>query len=90
VPCPKTPQTGNGSSTLPASKLAGLTVETVRERLAKRLPDLEILDGFDGFAVKPKRFLGEPWSEVNDVVRSLGGKWVKGLKPADGSWRIPK
>jgi hypothetical protein len=51
---------------------------------------LEILDGFDGFAVKPKRYLGESWGEVNDVVRSLGGKWFKGTKPADGTWRIPK
>jgi hypothetical protein len=67
-----------------------LTVETVQERLAKWLPDLEILDGFDGFAVKPKRFLGETWSELNSVIRALGGKWQKGLKPADGAWRIAK
>jgi hypothetical protein len=97
---PKTQQTGTGIPTLPtpkpaekASSSAGirsLTVETVRERLAKWLPDLEILDGFDGFAVKPKRFLGDAWSEVNDVVRSLGGKWVKGQLQKDGSWRIPK
>jgi hypothetical protein len=87
---PKTQQTGNATPTLPASKPAALTVETVRERLAKWLPDLEILDGFDGFAVKPKRFLGDAWSEVNEVIRALGGKWFKGAKPADGSWRIPK
>jgi len=49
-----------------------------------------ILDGFDGFNVKPKRFLGEAWSEVNEVVRALGGKWQKGQTPRDGSWRIPK
>jgi len=70
------------------SKLA--TLETIRERLAKWLPDLEIMDGFDGFAVKPKRFLGETWSEVNEVVRAFGGKWQKGQTPRDGSWRIPK
>jgi len=86
----KTQQTGNATPTLPASKPAALTVETFRERLAKWLPDLEIMDGFDGFAVKPKRFLGETWSEVNEVVRSLGGKWQKGQTPRDGSWRIPK
>ena len=62
----------------------------MRERLQKWLPDLEILDGFDGFAVKPKRFLGEVWSEVNEAVRALGGKWVKDNTPKDGSWRIPK
>jgi hypothetical protein len=87
---PKTQQTGTGTPTLPASKPAGLTTETVRERLAKWLPDLEILDGLDGFAVKPKWFLGESWKDANDVVRSLGGKWVKGQLQKDGSWRIPK
>jgi hypothetical protein len=86
----KTQQTGNGTPALPMSKPAGLTVETVRERLAKWLPDLEIVDGFDGFAVKPKRFLGEAWKDANEVVRSLGGSWVKGQTPKDGSWRIPK
>jgi hypothetical protein len=73
-----------------ASKPAGLQLETIRERLQKWLPDLEIVDGFDGFSVKPKRYLGNAWSEPNEVVRSLGGKWVKGAKPADGAWRIPK
>jgi exonuclease VII small subunit len=73
-----------------ASKPPSLTVETVRERLAKWLPDLEILDGFDGFSVKPKRYLGDTWSEVNEVIRSLSGKWQKGLKSTDGAWRIPK
>jgi hypothetical protein len=72
------------------SKPPSLTVETVREHLAKWLPGLEILDGFDGFSVKPKRFLGEVWSEVNEVMRLLGGKWQKGLKSTDGAWRIPK
>jgi hypothetical protein len=87
---PKTQQTGTGAPSLPTPKPAALTVEMLRARLAKWLPDLEILDGFDGFAVKPKRFLGEAWSEVNEVMRSLGGKWQKGLKSTDGAWRIPK
>ena len=52
--------------------------------------DMEILDGFDGFTMKPKRYLDQSWSEVNEVVRSLGGKWFKGSRPADGAWRIPK
>jgi hypothetical protein len=86
----KTHETGNGTPRAETAKPAGLTVETVRERLAKWLPDLEILDGFDGFAVKPKRFLGATWSELNEVIRVLGGKWVKGTRPADGAWRIPK
>jgi hypothetical protein len=87
---PKSQQTGTGTPRVETPKPAGLTVETLRERLGKRLQDLDITDGFDGFSVKPKRFLGESWKDVNDVVRSLGGKWVKGTKPADGAWRIPK
>jgi len=87
---PKTQQTSNQTPRVETSKPPTLTVETVRERLTKWLPDLEILNGFDGFAVKPKRYLGDIWKDVNDVMRSLGGKWQKGLKPADGSWRIPK
>jgi hypothetical protein len=86
----KTQQTGTGTPALPASKPAGLTVETLRERLAKWLPDLEIMDGFDGFSVKPKRYLGDTWSEINEVLRSLGGHWTKGQTSKDGSWRIAK
>jgi hypothetical protein len=87
---PKTQQTGNGTPRVETPKPAGLTVDTVRERTAKWLPDLEIVLGFDGFNVRPKRFLDQSWSEVNEVVRSLGGKWQKGLKSTDGAWRIPK
>jgi hypothetical protein len=87
---PKTQQSSSGTPTLPTSKSPGLTVEALRERLAGWLPDLEITSGFDGFTVKPKRYLGDTWKDVNEVVRSLGGKWQKGIKPADGSWRIPK
>jgi hypothetical protein len=86
----KTDQTNHETPRPAVPKPPSLTVETIRERLVKRLPDLEIVDGFDGFNVKPKRFLGDTWSEINEVVRSLGGKWQKGAKPADGTWRILK
>lgn len=86
----KTQRTSNGTPRLPAPRLAGLQLETVRERLAKWLPDLEIMDGFDGFSVKPKRYLGDTWAEINEVLRSLGGHWTKGQTSKDGGWRIPK
>ena len=54
------------------------------------MQEVEITDGMDGLIVKPRRYLGDTWSEVNEVVRSLGGKWQKGQTPKDGSWRIPK
>jgi hypothetical protein len=68
-----------------ASKLA-----TLQERLGVRLQDLEVVEGFDGLSVKPKKYLGDAWAEINEVMRSLGGKWQKGLKSTDGAWRIPK
>jgi len=68
-----------------ASKLA-----TLQERLGSRLQAVEVVEGFDGVCVKPKRYLGDSWAEINEVVRSLGGHWQKGNGPKDGSWRIPK
>lgn len=42
----------------------------------------------DHVTVKPIQFLKEEWDDLNDVVRSLGGKWVKGN---EGSyWAIPR
>lgn len=38
--------------------------------------------------VRPIQFLKEEWDDLNDVVRSLGGKWVKSN---EGSyWAIPR
>ena len=68
-----------------ASKLAVL-----QERLGKRLLDLEITDGMDGLIIRPHRYLGDAWSEINTVVRALGGKWQRGSESRDDSWRIPK
>jgi hypothetical protein len=81
----KTQQNSHETPRVPASKL-----ETLRERLSPRLQDLEITDGIDGLVVKPRKYLGESWSEVNEVIRALGGRWFKGAKPTDGTWRIPK
>ena len=68
-----------------ASKLA-----TLQERLGACLPDLEITDGIDGLIIRPHRYLGDAWGEVNAVVRALGGKWQHGSESRDDSWRIPK
>jgi hypothetical protein len=87
---PTTQQNSHGTPTLSTSKLAGLTVETLRERLAGWLQDLEITDGFDGFTVKPRRYLGQTWQNVNDEIRALNGHWLKGRGPGDGAWRIKK
>jgi hypothetical protein len=41
----------------------------------------------DSVVVKPVAFLKEEWDDINDVVRSLGGKWVKG--DIISYWEIP-
>jgi len=37
--------------------------------------------------VKPIQYLKTEWNEINDVVKSLGGKWVKG--DISSYWAIP-
>jgi hypothetical protein len=37
--------------------------------------------------VKPTQFLKEEWEDINEVVKSLGGKWVKG--DIISYWEIP-
>ena len=37
--------------------------------------------------VKPTQFLKAEWNDINDVVKSLGGKWVKG--DIISYWEIP-
>jgi len=32
----------------------------------------------DSVILKPRRYLGDTWKDVNDVVRSLGGHWSRG------------
>jgi len=38
--------------------------------------------------VKPVKFLKAEWDDINDVVRSLGGRWVKG--DIISYWEIPR
>ena len=37
--------------------------------------------------VKPVKFLKAEWDDINEVVRSLGGRWVKGA--IISYWEIP-
>jgi len=41
----------------------------------------------DCVVVKPVQFLKAEWDDINEVVRSLGGKWVKG--DIISYWEIP-
>jgi hypothetical protein len=37
--------------------------------------------------IKPTQYLKAEWNEINDVVKSLGGRWVKG--DFSSYWEIP-
>ena len=54
-------------------------------------PEQRKLLGFtvkgDCVIVKPIQFLKAEWDDINEVVRSLGGKWVKG--DIISYWEIP-
>ena len=41
----------------------------------------------DCVVVKPVMFLKAEWEDINDVVKSLGGKWVRG--DIISYWEIP-
>ncbi len=41
----------------------------------------------DRVIVKPTQFLKAEWEDINEVVKSLGGKWVKG--DIISYWEIP-
>jgi hypothetical protein len=41
----------------------------------------------DHIVVKPTQFLKAEWDDINDIARSLGGKWVKG--DIVSYWEIP-
>jgi hypothetical protein len=48
---------------------------------------LSFTEDGDYVIVKPIQYLKAEWNEINDVVRSLGGKWVKG--DFSSYWVIP-
>jgi hypothetical protein len=75
----------------PAEKAPIPTSPDVRAVEEEFSPEqLELLsfavDG-DYVVVKPIQYLKDEWNEINDVVRSLGGKWVKG--DFASYWAIP-
>jgi hypothetical protein len=51
----------------------------------RKLLSFQVKD--DCVLVKPIQFLKAEWEDINEVVRSLGGKWVKG--DIISYWEIP-
>ncbi len=72
--------------------------DPIRKALAPYLADLLFLrEDAEGVIVKPVRDLHNSddesflyWYKINDVIRKLGGSWVKDRKYTKGHWRIPR
>ena len=75
----------------PAEKTRIQTSQDVRAAEEEFSPEQRELLSFsvdgDYVVVKPIQYLKAEWNEINDVVRSLGGKWVKG--DFSSYWMIP-
>jgi hypothetical protein len=75
----------------PAEKAPVPTSQDVRAVEEEFSPEQRELLSFrvdgDYVVVKPIQYLKDEWNDINDVVRSLGGKWVKG--DFASYWAIP-
>jgi hypothetical protein len=49
-----------------------------KEFSAEQRELLSFMSEGDHIVIKPVQYLKAEWDEINEVVRSLGGKWVKG------------
>jgi len=67
----------------PSSDTSGVEEEFTPEQ--RKLLSFTVKD--ENVIVKPIQFLKTEWDDINDVVKSLGGKWVKG--DAGSYWIIP-
>ena len=75
----------------PAEKLRVQTDQNVRDVEEEFSPEQRDLLSFtiDGnyVVIKPVEYLKAEWNEINDIVKSLGGRWVKG--DIISYWEIP-
>ena len=70
------------------------SVEAVEQYLAEHGVDVSLLDFEDGGSaayVTPKKYMGDLWGGVNDVVRAAGGEWIKEEDRTKKSyWNVPR
>ncbi len=71
------------------SEVKAITIEEIKERLSSIEVDPSILEFTrEGniIVVTPRRFLGELWGRINDIMREIGGVWVREGK--ESRWEI--
>ncbi len=76
----------------PSSKTAAAKPSSYTGRIEEEFsPDQRKLLSFrlegDCVIVKPTHFLKAEWDDINEIVRSLGGKWIKG--DIISYWAVP-
>ncbi len=75
----------------PSKKAQGQPSESTNRMEQEFTPEQRRLLSFksdgDRVIVKPTQFLKGEWEDINEVVKSLGGKWVKG--DIISYWEIP-
>jgi hypothetical protein len=86
------PETKTSSTTKPQLEQAKKTQVQPASRMEKEFtPEQRKLLSFkvedERVIVKPVQFLKAEWEDINETVKSLGGKWVKG--DIISYWEIP-
>ncbi|MCW4006390.1 MAG: hypothetical protein NWF04_07340 [Candidatus Bathyarchaeota archaeon] len=68
--------------------LPDLDTNAVKEEFTPEQQELLSFQAQDDYVlIKPTQYLKAEWDELNDIVKSLGGKWVKGS--IISYWAVP-
>jgi hypothetical protein len=65
--------------------------QDIERRLEMTGVDPNLLDiemGEDIIIISPKKFLGDLWSQINEAIRDLGGKWVRAGR--ESHWELER
>lgn len=64
--------------------------ETIGEIEVKYGDYVDVRDVGDKVYIVPIKRLGSLWREVNNIIKSIGGKWVRMENPMDSYWVIER
>jgi len=84
---PKTSSNIKNESTKTTAPINNYAAKMAEEFIPEQRKLLSFSANEDTVIVKPIQFLKDEWDEINETVKSLGGKWVKG--DIVSYWAIP-
>ena len=88
-PTTSTTSIGTGVKTLSTKPETNIDTGGFEDEFTKEQRKLLKFTATDEYViVKPIQFLKTEWEDINDTVKSIGGKWVKGA--TIDYWAIPK